>query len=108
MPTIYVDPEGAELVEAALQMFEAALTARVKRVDPGYVISNSLKVQQRKLETTRRLLKMPDPGDFTTLPESLQNKALGHARLLIEASDQGAKNVSWAALRQVLMAHEIR
>lgn len=99
MPTIIVDPEAAELVEAAVAMFEAALTARVKRADPDNVISNSLILQSHKLSTFRQMLALPEPEDFHLMPEPIRRKILNEAKRLVAAGDTPAAALPWRSIR---------
>lgn len=99
MPTIYVDREGAELIQAALEMFEAALTARVKRADPDQIISNSLKLQAGKLKTARQMLDQPDPPPFSLMEEVWRGKALRAAEILLKPTSSAALDKAWEDLR---------
>jgi hypothetical protein len=104
MPTIIVDTEQAALIEAACAMLEAALTARVKRVDPDKVISNSLALQSNKLATVRQLLKMPDAPRWTGLDIALKQKASRAMAVLLSNSPDQACDKSWDTLRGVIVA----
>lgn len=104
MPVVIVDSEQAALIEAALQMFEAALTARVSRVDPEQVISKALTLQSLKLATVRDLLKLPDPPPFSKLEPTMLGKA--HALLIALQGEalEGSADVWWEQLRGVINA----
>jgi len=104
MPVIHVDTEQAALIEAALHMFEAALTARVERADPEQIISNSLSLQAAKLATVRPLLRLGDPPPFSQLDPTMLKKA--HDLLWALHTDADALDVNqwWEALRGVINA----
>lgn len=95
MPMVYVDTEAADLVEAAVQMLEAALTARTKRADPEQVISNSLKLQAHKLESFRAQLRSKAPPPLSGMEEPLRRKALSAAKGLVEAKTPDAADQHW-------------
>lgn len=105
MPLVYVDQEGAELVEAAVQMLEAALTARVKRADPDQFISNSLILQSHKLSSFRTMLHAPDPPEFSMLAEPLRKKAFLAASQLVAEETPAGKDAAWRLLRGLSNAH---
>jgi hypothetical protein len=104
MPVIHVDSEQAALISAALEMFEAALSARVVRVDPEQIISKALALQAMKLATVRKLLLAPDPPAFHALSPLMLKKA--HDLLWVLHTDQNDTQVDqwWEALRQVMNA----
>lgn len=106
MPTIYVDTEQAALIEAAVTMLEAALTARVKRADPDQVISNSLTFQAGKLRTFRVMMQQPDPPKWALLAEPLRRKALTAAQVLLAPDDHAAADRAWETLRGLLGASQ--
>ena len=104
MPVVIVDTEQAALIGAALEMFEAALTARVERVDPEQIISKALNLQSLKLATVRTLLKLPDPPDFTDLDPTMLKKA--HDLLWVIHTDPTGTEINewWRQLRGVVNA----
>ncbi len=104
MPHVYVDTEAAELVEAAVQMFEAALTARVKRADPNKFISNSLILQAGKLRTFRTMLASADPPTWGGLREGLQKKAIRYAAEIASMTGEPEKAAAWEQLRAIINA----
>lgn len=104
MPVIIVDTEQAALIEAALTMFEAALTARVERVDPDQVISKALNLQSLKLATVRQLLKMPEPPDFSDLDPVMMKKAHDLLSQLDLDGPVSPINLWWNQLRTVINA----
>ncbi len=106
MPHIYVDAEAAALIEAAVQMLEAALTARVERADPGKVISNSLTLQAHKLATFRKQLKAPPPSDFGMMPEPLRRKAFTVIKQLALEPKPEVVDLHWRTLRGLILAAE--
>lgn len=107
MPVVHVDTEAAALIEAAVTMLEAALTARVERADPDKIISNSLILQSHKLESFRAQLHAGPPPTFSMMSEPLMRKALRAAKGLVDASDDGARNTNWELLRGLLNAAAI-
>lgn len=108
MPAVYVDTEAAELIAAAVAMFEAALKARVKRADPGEIISNSLILQSHKLESFRAQLHAAEPPPFGQLPEPLRAKALRAAKQLVAAESREASDVAWETIRGLTIAADVR
>lgn len=72
MPVLHVDTEQAALIKAALTMYEAALTARVERVDPDKIISKALNLQALKMKTVRDLLDLPDPPTYSALSPTVR------------------------------------
>jgi hypothetical protein len=104
MPVIHVDTEQAALIEAALTMFEAALSARVERADPDKIISNSLALQAAKLKNVRVLLHLPDPPLFSLLDPVMLKKA--HDLLWVLHTDAPAPEADqwWEQLRGVINA----
>lgn len=104
MPVMIVDTEQAALIKAALQMFEAALTARVERADPEKIISNSLSLQAKKLKTVRDLLDMPDPPPFSQLSKHMRQMADNQLWLLHTRADDAAKDAAWQRLREIFIA----
>lgn len=107
MPTIHVDSEQAALIEAAITMLEAALTARVVRADPDKVVSNSLQLQANKLATVRAHLKMPAPPAFSMLPESAQAAVIASALQLLENAGSEAADPHFDRLRGFVNAASI-
>jgi hypothetical protein len=104
MPVVIVDTEQAELIGAALTMFEAALTARVKRVDPEQVISKALDLQAMKLATVRTMLQNPDPPAFSDLDPTMLKKAHDLLWALHTDATGTEMNAWWEALRGVINA----
>lgn len=104
MPVIHVDTEQADLIAAALEMFEAALKARVTRVDPDRVISKALELQAMKLATVRALLQLPDPPPYSELAPNLQGLAVQLMKHIIENTAPDAVNPAWERLRGVAYA----
>jgi hypothetical protein len=104
MPVVIVDTEAAALVEAAVEMLEAALTARVSRADPDQIISNSLKLQAHKLSSFRDQLHAPDPPPWSQLPEPLRRKAINMATGFVGAESADQKNQYWEQLRGLINA----
>lgn len=104
MPSLYLDSEQADLIEAACAMLEAALTARVKRADPEKVISNSLQLQAHKLSTVRAQLAAGEPPPWHALNESLKSRALALMSDLAQGKDQTSKEHAWRALRALVNA----
>lgn len=104
MPVIHVDTEQAALIKTALAMFEAALTARVERVDPEQVISKALNLQSLKLATVRQLLDLPEPPPYSQLSPAL--KALADACIseLADPTPGGSPDEWFERLRGVLVA----
>jgi len=101
---IHVDTEQAALIEAAVQMLEAALTARVERADPEAIISNSLKLQASKLGTVRMLLAQGEPPAFRDLPKHMRGMADNLLWQLHTNTDDEAKDHAWKALRDLANA----
>lgn len=104
MPVAIVDTEQAALIEAALLMFEAALTARTERADPEAIISNSLKLQATKLADVRLALKQPDPPAYSELGPTLRKKADDLLWGLASKAPDVDKNALWSILRAVINA----
>jgi hypothetical protein len=102
VPVIHVDTEQAALIEASLQMFEAALVARVERADPEQIISNSLKLQAAKLANVRVLLQLADPPPFSKLDPTMLKKA--HDLLWVLHTDPVGVQADqwWEQLRGVI------
>lgn len=98
MPLVHVDSEAADLIEAAVTMLEAALSARVKRADPENVISNSLTLQTNKLKSFRAGLRSLPPPPFSAMVEPLQRKALSAAKGLLSAASADDKDAHWRNL----------
>lgn len=107
MPYVYLDAEAAAMVELSCVMLETALKTRVARVDPDGIISNSLILQARKLETFRAMAKAPEPPKFTQMPEPIRRKALATATMLQGETDPEEKNRLWEQLRGLLIAAPI-
>jgi len=104
MPVIHVDTEQAELVEVAISMLEAALTARTRRADPDKIISNSLTLQASKLATVRQLLSLPEPPPYSQLSPALRELADNLLWRLHTGIDGAEKDATFERLRGVLVA----
>lgn len=107
MPMIIVDAEQAALIEVALSMLEAALTARVARADPDAVISNSLHLQANKLATVRAHLQMPEPPPLVMLDLSVQNAAREAMQQIIDNPGSTKADAAWERLRGFVYAAAI-
>lgn len=104
MPALVIDTEQAELIEIAVTMLEAALTARTRRADPEAIISNSLKLQSNKLATVRALLKAPDPPDWSKLSPTFTQRALSLFENVTHAEDPETADAHWRLLRALINA----
>jgi len=104
MPMILVDTEQAALIEAAIAMLEAALTARVNRADPEKIISQSLALQAGKLATVRALLQAPDAPEFDQLEESARSMAYRLMSEVAEARHPKDARRAWRELRVLVNA----
>jgi hypothetical protein len=96
---LIVDQEQAELIDAAVEMMHAALTARARRVDPGRVISDSITLQAHKLATVRRFLSQGAPYRWADLPDALKAKARAAVRVLADATPGADQEKAWENLR---------
>ncbi len=106
MPMVFVDSEAADLVEAAVQMLEAALKARVKRADPNEIISNSLILQSHKLESFRAQLRSAPPPPLSGMAPPLRKKALTAAKALVAADDNDSMDHHWRTLTGLVHASQ--
>lgn len=104
MPVIHVDTEQAALIKAALTMFEAALTARVERVDPEQVISKALNLQSLKLATVRQLLDLPEPPAYSELSPTMRKLTDDLVTALAAERSDPAADRLFERLRGVLVA----
>lgn len=104
MPVVIIDTEQAALIEAALVMFEAALTARTERADPEKIISNSLALQAAKLANVRALMKLPDPPPFSELDPTMLKKAHDLLWALHTDAPSTSADQWWEQLRGVINA----
>lgn len=104
MPVIHVDTEQAALIKAALGMYEAALSARVERVDPEQVISKALNLQTLKMATVRQLLDLPEPPPYSQLSKALRQMADNQLWLLHTSTDDAKKDAAFERLRGVMVA----
>lgn len=104
MPVVIVDTEQAALMEAAFVMLEAALSARVKRVDPLHIISDSFELQAKKLATVRKLLQAADPPAWRELSPELRKKAKNTLWLMHREGDDDMMDACWEGLRQLVNA----
>lgn len=104
MPMILVDTEQAALIEAAIAMLEAALTARVDRADPEKIISQSLALQAGKLATVRALLQAGDPPEFDQMEESTRSMAYRLMAEIAESAQPKGARRAWRELRVLVNA----
>lgn len=107
MPMMWIDQEQAELIDAAVEMYHAALAARARRVDPEKIISNSLILQTHKLATVRAHLKAGAPRPWDQLPEVYKTKAIHAMTMLVEAVPGADENAAWEALRVLCLGPDL-
>lgn len=104
MPIAIVDTEQAALIEVALTMLEAALTARVTRADPDKIISHSLSLQAKKLATVRMMLAQPDPLSFSMLDKATRDRAEKAMAAILEHPANKTADALWEKLRALMVA----
>lgn len=104
MPVAIVDTEQAALIEVALTMLEAALTARVTRADPDKIISHSLALQAKKLATVRVMLAQPDPPPWSAMSASERDRVLSILETLRAGPRKADADALYQRLRSIALA----
>jgi hypothetical protein len=104
MPLIDVDEEQAALIEAGINAIDACLAARVVRADPNKVLSNSMRLQRRKVANMRDLLAHPPKRGWDDLHPDQQVQVFTLARALIELPSNEVQAMIWQKIVMIALA----
>lgn len=101
-----LDSEQFALVEAGLNAIDAVLAARTERADPDRIITDSLKLQRRKLTNLRFQAMHPPNREWRNLRPTRRLMALKLMQHVIGEEDGDAAAASWDRLVSLVLEGE--
>lgn len=101
MRFVTMDDEGADLMEAGMEMAHAALSARARRIDPDGIISKSVGMSVIKCADILRGLRAPPAATLEQLSLEQYEMLLRAFTAFLEADDMRERGQIWEAIRAV-------
>lgn len=98
-----LDSEQAMIVVAAMEAANTILSARLHRVDPDGIISNSVIFQQHKINQLREQFKLGSLATYTQLDPEARARALHMAKALGDATDETTREAVYDHLKDWIL-----
>lgn len=101
MRFVTMDDEGADLMEAGMEMAHAALSARARRIDPDGIISKSVGMSVIKCADILRGLRAPPAATLEQLSLEQYEMLLRAFTAFLETDDMRERGQIWEAIRAI-------
>lgn len=103
MFTITLDSEQAMILLVALHASNTIMSARLERVDPGEVISNSVKLQSHKIANIQAQLDGGEIAKWSEISPASRVAFLAAAHMICDAKHDHEAEAAYERMKQFVL-----
>lgn len=104
---VHLDEEQFQLVAAAADLVDQALSIRAQRMDPEQEVTKALQLQRRKMKNLKQQLSLPPVPDWANLTDPERVRFVTLSEAVFRGADRD-RAFLWEQMTSLILASQVK